>query len=339
MNAYKENSILDVYLKIFTNYCQLLMILNTYHFNWITTLLNIIAPKLTLEYSSGKSYSLECLLDLSTPFYTILGIYTILPIILSIIISLSWGIAYLISSIKGSSIDHLFSKIICTLIVTFFFLYPFIIEHAFQAFSCTEIEEGEYWLNYDLSIRCWDDDHLKYALGMGLPIIIIWGVLTPTLSFILLIHHKRSMDTLKTKLKFGIIYFGFSDKRYYWEFMILFRKLVLITLSVFVGNYSRNAQALMILAALIVYLYIQLKCEPYATKDLNSLETYYILVSAVTVYTGLYDLTVDMSKFYYRYWRENNYDSIHQPIQLPILAIMAKKDSRDIYKIYIQEIS
>jgi glucose-6-phosphate-specific signal transduction histidine kinase len=136
---------------------------------------------------------------------------------------------------------------------------------------------------------------------MGLPIIIVWGILIPTISFIFLTRHKRSMNTLKTKLKFGLIYFGFIDKKYYWEFIILFRKLVLITLSVFVGNYSRNAQALMILATLIVFLYIQLKCKPYATNELNSLETYYILVSAVTVYAGLYHLTVDMSKFYYRY--------------------------------------
>ena len=103
------------------------------------------------------------------------------------------------------------------------------------------------------------------------------------------------MGSIKVRKKYGFLFNGYTKTEYYWEFIILYRKILIITCSVFIANLaSVSIQALTVMFLLIISLVIQLKCNPYIGDKLNSMEVRSILVSAVTIYCGLYYLTGDL---------------------------------------------
>lgn len=57
-------------------------------------------------------------------------------------------------------------------------------------FNCMEIDEGEYWLVYDLDTECWNSDHGFLSLFVALPGIVIWVIISPALCLWYMIKNK-----------------------------------------------------------------------------------------------------------------------------------------------------
>ena len=79
--------------------------------------------------------------------------------------------------------------------------------------------------------------------------------------------------------------------------MILLRKISIISCSVFLQNVSVSIQAL---ATFLVILACYLMHEaylPYNVEQLNKMEKQSIIVSAVTIYCGLFFLTGELDQF------------------------------------------
>jgi hypothetical protein len=176
----------------------------------------------------------------------------------------------------------------------FFIAHPSIIKLMFGLFNCKQIDAGEYWLSAYLNIECWNALHYRYAMVVALPSIILWGILTPTIALILLVRFRRSLDDLNVKIRFGFLYTGYQPQQYYWEFLILYRKILIIIFAVFFTNISIPVQALCVMLVLIVSFILQMKKNPYVTPVLNDLELRGILTGTLTIYCGLFFLTSSM---------------------------------------------
>ena len=121
-----------------------------------------------------------------------------------------------------------------------FLLHPNIVKTTFAVFSCMEIDDGEFWLLDDLDIRCWQGDHTKFAISVALPGVIAWGIGIPTFALVLIYRNRKVLAEISTKAKYGFLYGGYYETRYYWEFMILYRKICIIFISVFLAAVSTN---------------------------------------------------------------------------------------------------
>jgi len=53
-------------------------------------------------------------------------------------------------------------------------------------------------------------------------------------------------------MQYNFLYKGYQRSRYFWEFVILYRKIALVVTLVFLGSYSVAIQAQTILAILLV---------------------------------------------------------------------------------------
>ena len=71
----------------------------------------------------------------------------------------------------------------------------------------------------------------------------------------------------------------------------MYRKIVLIFVSVFLSNYGVVAQALIVFIILILFLTLNLKAQPFSTIELNDLETLSLISSLITIYCGLFFLS------------------------------------------------
>jgi hypothetical protein len=185
---------------------------------------------------------------------------------------------------------------VATLVVLFFLIHPNILRSNFSYFSCTEIETGQFWLNENLDIRCFDSKHNSFALSVVLPVLVIWGLLVPLLVLLYLSRKRKELSEINTKLRFGFLYNGFKQSKFYWEFFIMFRKILIICIVVFIGNQSIPVQALTLLLLLLNFLVIQYLTRPYSINELNHMELRSIFVASVTIFCGLYYLTGDLGE-------------------------------------------
>lgn len=290
-SAAKELNMQGVYMKILMNYLQSVVLTASFSMNW---------PLLVMEMFKAQSYageaneqilSFECFSQESNyPFsYQKIILVAVLPIALLVFPALYW-----LLHIRKTAFVVLRDKYITSVTILLFAMYPLVTRTSFAAFNCRLIQPGEWWLRDNLSLRCWDAEHLRVALGAALPAILLWGVGIPLGAGLLLKRQRRRLKTPVVKAQFGFLFLGFQEKCYYWEFIVLIRKVSLVAVYVFLSAASPAVQGLLVFSLLSISLGLQLKYSPYMTAELNALELRNILVSEATIYCGLFFLSQDL---------------------------------------------
>ncbi|TNV88036.1 hypothetical protein FGO68_gene5296 [Halteria grandinella] len=184
--------------------------------------------------------------------------------------------------------DQKTGRIVSTIIIVLFLVHPTITTIMFNAFNCQNID-GTNRLYEDLEILCGQGQHKLYSLTIALPSIIIWGLGIPTMAVFMLYQRRKELGVIETKAKFGFLYNGYRiPQAYYWELVIMYRKIIVIFIQVFLAQLGKIVQALTMLLFLILCLTLTAAKQPFANHFLNSLEALSLLSSAVTVYCGLF---------------------------------------------------
>ena len=216
-------------------------------------------------------------------FYSKLIITSILPLATLILCILLW---FLLSLFKKTPLFK--EKLINSLVMILFLLHTTITKTEFSMFACQELKPGELWLLHDLQERCWDPNHLRYIWSVGLPSILLWVVALPLACFGVIVRKRLVLSKLEMQMMFGFLYKGYIRKRFYWEFVILYRKILLVSALVFLASVSAAIQAQTVLAVLLLSVIYQIHISPFAVSAMNTLEVKSIFVSLVTIYCGLY---------------------------------------------------
>ena len=68
--------------------------------------------------------------------------------------------------------------------------------------------------------------------------IIVWGLGVPTIILVFLLRNRAARYTVNFRLKFGYITNGYRADMYFWEFVILYRKIAIITVAVFLASFD-----------------------------------------------------------------------------------------------------
>ena len=75
---------------------------------------------------------------------------------------------------------------------------------------------------------------------------------------------------------------------YFWEVVIMYRKIMVIFIAVFIASFGAITQALFVFLLVIVFLIINLKLKPFTQVALNDLESMSLVASMITVYCGIF---------------------------------------------------
>ena len=84
-----------------------------------------------------------------------------------------------------------------------------------------------------------------------------------------------------------VIFNGFIPRFYYWEVVIMIRKLCFSIVSVLMASLGGTIQALVGLAVLTFFLQLQNSFRPYESPTMNFAEEFGLLVRIATVVLGL----------------------------------------------------
>eukprot|EP01084_Bolivina_argentea_P184888 318868_1 len=82
----------------------------------------------------------------------------------------------------------------------------------------------------------------------------------------------------------------YKPTRFYWEFVVFSRRIIVAFLAIaFDSNYSRFS----LFIILLIYLYLQHKCEPFIIKAMNDMEIILIALLAASLFVASMDWDID----------------------------------------------
>ena len=140
----EELSLPSIYLKILTNYMQLISIIGVFNFEWPDEVDNLFNSTSKASQASESFFSFDCLLR--QPAFTNIGmssffakllVMALSPIAFGVVIIAVWYIIYAIKYKKKLK-EHklqLEANIVTSMVVTLFLLHPSIVELAIESFK------------------------------------------------------------------------------------------------------------------------------------------------------------------------------------------------------------
>ena len=295
--ADKPASNYTILIKILMNYIQIISIVTSFNFEWPDFAMQYLKIQETAGSLSQQSFSFDCFIaekygrSNSQVYFDKLLLYLMMPGVIILVCLFCWSVVGLIRLDSKYIKNHFVGSVVIIL----FILHSIIVKISLAPFSCTEIAQGEYWLNDDMSIRCWEGDHLLYTLAVALPGILLWVFLIPITGIIIIFKNRQNFEELSIKQRYGFVTSGYMPDHYYWEFVIIYRKVLVISCSLFFGSLSVELQTLSVLIILLLTSYMQINLKPFISPDMNKMEFRSILVSIITIYCGLYYLAPDMT--------------------------------------------
>ena len=241
--------------------------------------------------------NLDCVVDrdrISPVYANLIGI-TVMPVILMIISVFIW------TMIKIFRSKMLWTKYVHytegTIINILFLVHPAILKTTMQLYACTNIE-GTFYLDIFMDDKCWSGDHKQYAVTVAFPGLILWGLGLPFMAFYKLkkLNNQRLLKIKEKKEVYGFLYLGYSRQKYWWELVILSRKVIILIALIWLNRISVVIQALVALSMLMFAIYLQHSNKPYNGQIINNIEILSLIVGMVTVYAGLWYLTGDLGE-------------------------------------------
>jgi hypothetical protein len=186
------------------------------------------------------------------------------------------------------------------IIVIYFFLFPYIVLDTITLFSCIPVDDQDapddrYTLNLfakgsymviDTKYECWatgsQEWHISAVLGIALPSLIFFILGLPISLIAYLNRNYTHFDDPDFYERFGFIYVGLRQNKWYWFFLSILRTSILVCIGILINN--PGYQNLSALFFLVCYTFLLLYLDPYELKTLRNME----LLSSLSIITIIY---------------------------------------------------
>ena len=175
-----------------------------------------------------------------------------------------------------------------SVVVGIFLAYPSVIKMFLRVLSCDKIGE-KYYLSTDYSVECYTEEHEMFSI-LSVIALVLYGIGFPLKAFLILRHYQhRLYDTIPRTMHF--LYNGY--RLYYWEFVILSRKIAIVCMSVFLFRQnSERYQAVAVSWLLQLYMFLHLKFKPFDLQTVygrlcDRLEWLGLLSTLITINAGI----------------------------------------------------
>jgi hypothetical protein len=136
-------------------------------------------------------------------------------------------------------------------------------------------------LTESLSITCNSSAHFAIVTAVGIPGILFFVVIMPTLIAMTLIRQRRKLKLYpsqkyyesKWTLRFGFMFAGYREGYEWWEAVVMLRKCCFVILAIFLRQYGAASQVVAASLVLVAALSAELQNMPYQNKHHDMIET------------------------------------------------------------------
>ncbi|EAR91013.2 transmembrane protein, putative (macronuclear) [Tetrahymena thermophila SB210] len=268
-----RHAILDqssFYLKILINYIQISSVLVSMQVSFLPDLLSSL-PNYIGDPNSQVIVSINCVVSLSFikqfgQAHVIQVFQAFLPLLFLIVLL---GIVFILEKLKIFGIKKYHKFTLMNFI--FIFFQPDQINFFSKQLTCTQFGSEKY-VTSDLTIKCNDPDYNSFTYPLAIPLILIWS-LFPFIIFKLLQKKSKVLQTCFTLYYFGYYYQEFKEKYYYWEFIrIYLRVIVVVAFTLTSQSYFISYQ--IVIFILFLYIMFTLYFNPIRSNNLQRFDLF-----------------------------------------------------------------
>ena len=147
-------------LKIFVNYVQIISIIKSLNLSWPSELIDFFTFHSSFGQITDNLLSVDCIMspNISIPLLYMRTIaVSILPYLIALLIGIFWLGYYLIKRVDA------LTYFISSLVIFFFLVQPTIINFVSRLTSCREIDEGKYYVYFQMTHECYTEEHTRYV--------------------------------------------------------------------------------------------------------------------------------------------------------------------------------
>ena len=194
----------------------------------------------------------------------------------------------------------LYMVVTTTLCVNMFAMYQTLITQSTVVLQCStfETENGvqRSYLNVDMSIPCDSNGNHKFRTAAML-CAIVYGFGIPTAFFFgYKFMNGRIGKPALTRMMFMFLIGGYKQDFWFWQAVIMVRKMVLVLIIVFVGE-NTQLQSYCGMWAMSVALIAQIWFQPNSKPEFNLVEALSLAIITITLNLGLLYFWPDMPEF------------------------------------------
>mmetsp|Transcript_8023 Transcript_8023/g.7205 ORF Transcript_8023/g.7205 Transcript_8023/m.7205 type:complete len:169 (+) Transcript_8023:205-711(+) len=113
-------------------------------------------------------------------------------------------------------------------------------------------------------------------------------IILPLLLLLNLRKNKKNLRNKNIKERYSFLFRGFKLKYYYWEFVILSRKYLLMLIAVFGSFHSSAVQIYFCLYILWISYIAHMNNKPYALPEMNAVERLSLICAGFVNLAGIY---------------------------------------------------
>ena len=180
---------------------------------------------------------------------------------------------------------YFWSRLCVTLLVTAFFAYPTLVRAALSFFACLRIDDASkqpypeyairnhtagYWVS-DIRHECFVGWHRPWALGVGLPAVLVLCVGVPVgLLVFLWCSRKKTSDEAFCE-HYGFLFRNYTERKPWWEAVWAAQTVLLTAISVFHFTIQAYYALLLMAFVMLASAAAQVFARPYAQHLLHRL--------------------------------------------------------------------
>jgi len=255
--------------------------------------------------------------DCAVPFATAADLfyekqigYLLLPPSLVVVIYLFWKIYSVVGKQQWHrtieekqdtgerGILYVKDKFVTSICFLIYLLFPTVVKQAFGVFNCYTIG-GKPYLLADLEESCYQGRHIYYIIFVGVPQVLFYVIGLPLTGLYFLHRNKDRLNVFAVRARYSLFFTGYREDRYFWEIVVVIRKVAVIAISVFCNGIDPELQALLVLFLIMILVAAQYIGSPYKSSIidehgeeqsldiLQSLELSMMFMLNMTLWSGL----------------------------------------------------
>ena len=300
--------------KSFINYFQVAALFGNFPLSWPKILRDFFEIQGAFSTLGDHLLNPDCAVPFATAaelFYEKQIGYLLLPPSLVVVIYLFWKIYSVVrkqqwhrtieekqDTTGERGILYVKDKFVTSICFLIYLLFPTVVKQAFGVFNCYTIG-GKPYLLADLEESCYQGRHIYYIVFVGVPQVLFYVIGLPLCGLYFLHRNKDRLNVFAVRARYSLFFTGYRDDRYYWEIVVVFRKVAVIAISVFCNGIDPELQALLVLFLIMTLVAAQYIGSPYKSSIINehgeeqsldilqSLELSMMFMLNMTLWSGL----------------------------------------------------
>merc|ERR1711865_1052194 len=160
---------------------------------------------------------------------------------------------------------------ILSIVLMLFLCYPMLVKLTLSMLKCPLVGSTPY-LMADLQEPCFQGRHIRYFMFLTIPLLLLYVLGLPLIAALIVLRNREHLHKKHFYTRYGLLYMGYRPGREWWELVIAFRKVTVVSIGTF-GTLMGvvDLQAFVALGAVFLSIIIHLIGQPFDKEKENGM--------------------------------------------------------------------